>query len=236
MKSMMERNPATPDLDTRLAEFDRKLREIQSDLDPARTPPPVRPPTPQAAEAPAAAPRPAAQHEPPRDPEPPPAPEPPRDPQPEAHHQPPGGRQPPGHSEPPADREPPEPPPPPRYDPPPPAAPPPSPSEPHRGRAGPLADLLAQHAPSHPPAEVGLEEFSSALVALRQAMSDLEAVLERMSASGHEATIAAGPFASIQEVRAFERELAAVRGVRDVTVRGYEGAARAIIDVRFAED
>ncbi len=67
-------------------------------------------------------------------------------------------------------------------------------------------------------------------------MAEVEAVLARMSASGHEATIAAGPFASIEEVRAFERELAAVRGVRDVTVRGYEGAARAIIDVRFADD
>ena len=40
----------------------------------------------------------------------------------------------------------------------------------------------------------------------------------------------------MQEVRDFERVLSSVRGVRDVSVRGYEGAARAIIDVQLGTD
>jgi hypothetical protein len=45
------------------------------------------------------------------------------------------------------------------------------------------------------------------------------------------ATVFAGPFSSIPELRDFERALAEMPGVRDVHVRGYEGADRAIIEV-----
>jgi hypothetical protein len=46
-----------------------------------------------------------------------------------------------------------------------------------------------------------------------------------------EAIIAAGPFASVPEVREFARALAEMPGVRDVHVRGYTGVDRAIIEV-----
>jgi hypothetical protein len=44
-------------------------------------------------------------------------------------------------------------------------------------------------------------------------------------------TISAGPFPSIEALRAFEHELARLPGVRDVEVRGYEGDDRALIEV-----
>ena len=46
-------------------------------------------------------------------------------------------------------------------------------------------------------------------------------------------TLAAGPFASLEALREFERAVSHLRGVRDVVVRGYEGADRAIIEVQL---
>jgi hypothetical protein len=50
-----------------------------------------------------------------------------------------------------------------------------------------------------------------------------------------EFTVSAGPFASTGAVRAFEAMLSGTPGVREVTVRGYEGEDRAIVDVRLAD-
>ena len=50
-----------------------------------------------------------------------------------------------------------------------------------------------------------------------------------------EFTVAAGPFASTESLRKFERTLAAIPDVREVAIRGYEGEDRAIVDVRFNE-
>ncbi len=117
------------------------------------------------------------------------------------------------------------------------AATPPEPRDAARGRAGPLADLL-QHAPP-PPAratDAQLGHLGRLLSSLHEVLAGIEELLATMAPGRHEATIAAGPFGTIEEVREFERRLSGVRGVRDVTVRGYEGAARAIIDVQFGED
>lgn len=46
-------------------------------------------------------------------------------------------------------------------------------------------------------------------------------------------TLAAGPFVSLEALRAFELAVAQLPGVRDVAVRGYEGTDRAIIEVRL---
>jgi hypothetical protein len=46
-------------------------------------------------------------------------------------------------------------------------------------------------------------------------------------------TVAAGPFASLEAVRAFEQAVSRLPGVQDVAVRGYEGSDRAIIEVRL---
>lgn len=46
--------------------------------------------------------------------------------------------------------------------------------------------------------------------------------------------LGAGPFASVEAVRKFERTLESIPGVREVTISGYEGAARAIFDVQLS--
>jgi hypothetical protein len=46
-------------------------------------------------------------------------------------------------------------------------------------------------------------------------------------------TVAAGPFLSIDALRSFEHAVSRLPSVRDVAVRGYEGADRAIIEVRL---
>ena len=62
------------------------------------------------------------------------------------------------------------------------------------------------------------------------------AVTRRPPAPGHadpDVTVAAGPFVSLDALRAFEGAVARLPGVREVAVRGYEGADRAIIEVRL---
>ena len=84
-----------------------------------------------------------------------------------------------------------------------------------------------------------LTELSEALMA---SMRELLAGYERVLAPGSRrrperaagVTLSAGPFASIEALHEFEQALSDVPGVRDVVVRGYEGADRAIIDVRLA--
>jgi len=46
-------------------------------------------------------------------------------------------------------------------------------------------------------------------------------------------TVAAGPFPSVEALHEFEQAVSRLPGVRDVAVRGYEGADRAIIEVRL---
>ena len=46
-------------------------------------------------------------------------------------------------------------------------------------------------------------------------------------------TVSAGPFPSVDSLREFEQSVSRLPGVRDVSVRGYEGADRAIIEVRL---
>jgi hypothetical protein len=49
-------------------------------------------------------------------------------------------------------------------------------------------------------------------------------------------TVSAGPFMSIDAVRDFERALAALPGVIEVAVRGYDRGDRAIVDVQLGQD
>jgi hypothetical protein len=48
-----------------------------------------------------------------------------------------------------------------------------------------------------------------------------------------EFTVSAGPFTSTAALRAFEQTLSGIPGVREVSVRSYEGEDRAIVDVRL---
>lgn len=234
-------------LDTRLAEIDRKLRAIQVDLDPEREPSPSRalPDTPAAPEPVEAMPVPREPDDgavPPASPVPPPPPA----SQPRAAPAP--------KPEPPA---------------------PSSNREPGRGRSGPLAALLQrsarQSAPvGTPPATPGSAETTAALpvstppasrpptapqpgmvppemhAKLLSAMRDLLdaygwtlqqlPVAADLLRPGEPApvSLSVGPFADTTAVRAFESELERIPGVRGVVLRGYEGENRAMFDVQVS--
>jgi hypothetical protein len=54
-------------------------------------------------------------------------------------------------------------------------------------------------------------------------------------AAGASVSVSAGPFSGTAALRAFERSLQALPEVRSATVREYEGADRAIVDVHLIE-
>ena len=55
-------------------------------------------------------------------------------------------------------------------------------------------------------------------------------------ASADAITVSAGPFASIEAVRGFERALRSLPGVAGAEVRGYEGGDRALVDVHLSPE
>jgi len=125
----------------------------------------------------------------------------------------------------------PEPPPPPPPPPPLPEPPPPPP--------------VPEPPPPPPPPEPALDqqiraltELSERLLAsMRELLNGYERVIAPSSRRPPEpagVTLSAGPFPDIEALREFEAALSHLRGVREVTVRGYEGTDRAIIDVRLA--
>jgi hypothetical protein len=106
----------------------------------------------------------------------------------------------------------------------------------HGGREGPLAELLQRHPGRDRPAVDSLPGLHEQLLrTIGDLLDTYETVLAELSsrAAPADVTISAGPFSSIAAVRAFERELAELPGVSEVTLRGYEGTNRAIIDVRI---
>ena len=133
---------------------------------------------------------------------------------------------------------------------------------PRRGRSGPLAAILqradssAAAKPGEPVGPTAPSQSSepSALVAQLLAMSELQArlivAIEELvelcesqirdspsaalpSATGDELSLSAGPFAGTEAVRAFERALAELPGVRQVEVRGYEGVDQAVFAIEL---
>ncbi len=83
-----------------------------------------------------------------------------------------------------------------------------------------------------------LAELSERLIAsMRELIDGYERVLAPKACARPEparVTLTAGPFTGIASLHEFEAALSHLRGVREVTVRGYEGTDRAIIDVRLA--
>jgi hypothetical protein len=107
----------------------------------------------------------------------------------------------------------------------------------HGGRQGPLAELLQRDPVRNEPELDSLPVLHEQLLRTIGDMLDTyETVLAGLSsrAAPADVTVSAGPFSSIAAVRGFERELAELPGVSEVTLRGYEGTNRAIIDIRIA--
>jgi hypothetical protein len=65
---------------------------------------------------------------------------------------------------------------------------------------------------------------------------DPDAAVEPEPVAEREVAVSAGPFASMPELREFERSLSKIPGVRAVHVRGYEGRDRAILDVTLGPE
>ncbi len=113
-----------------------------------------------------------------------------------------------------------------------------------RGRAGPLAALL-QRASRQPSAETPPElarELDALTELHRQVLEWIHeliaayegALARRPRLPGPELTISAGPFADNESVDAFVAAIQTLPGVARVTMRGFEGADRAIIEVQLS--
>jgi hypothetical protein len=112
------------------------------------------------------------------------------------------------------------------------------------GRSGPLEALLKRARPEQPSIHERLvrqvQELTDLhveiLSSMHGAISEMQRALSnvpRLSAT--EITLSVGPFTSVDAVRAFERELERLPAVREVTLRGYEGEDRAVLDVQLSE-
>ena len=127
--------------------------------------------------------------------------------------------------------------------PPPPLAAAPPPPPPRATPAPPAATDLARHLLAS--IRELLDGYEQVLVQLRSADTPRTAPAARAPAPGQprppttargrdaDVTVSAGPFASLDALRAFEQSVARLPGVREVAVRGYEGSDRAIIEVRL---
>jgi hypothetical protein len=209
------------DVEVRLAEIDRRLREIQADLVPGRTPretqmPSVRPPPERAAAPP-----------------PPPPESPTRTPRRAAA--PPAGRSGPlaealasarRRASEVAER----------------------PAAVDTDRPGPVGTerraserrepAIRAPEPPEPATNEGLGILTSSLLA---AMRDLlegyeHAVSSARPARPFRVSVAVGPFSGTEALHAFERALARISGVREVSVSGYDGPDRAILEVQLEDD
>jgi hypothetical protein len=132
----------------------------------------------------------------------------------------------------------------------------PPPEQPPPGRSGPLASLLQRSSPrpvpprasaALPPALGAMlppEMHAKLVSAMRDLLDAYGWTLRQLPVAPAPApepageppplAMSVGPFANTAAVRAFEQELVRLPGVREVTLRGYEGENRAMFDVQLA--
>jgi outer membrane biosynthesis protein TonB len=112
----------------------------------------------------------------------------------------------------------------------------PRPPEPPPPAPEPPAPVPPRPAPP-PPASPPLEAMTTRLLAaMRELMAGYEIALAHISATSAAAgavTVAAGPFTGTEMVERFELALRTLPQVSAVSVRGYEGADRAIVEVQL---
>jgi hypothetical protein len=83
-----------------------------------------------------------------------------------------------------------------------------------------------------------VDEFDACLADIDRRLGEIQDQLISATHEGHPArdlVISAGPFTGTGGLRAFERALSVMPGVRDVIVREYAGEDRAIVDVRLGD-
>jgi hypothetical protein len=87
-----------------------------------------------------------------------------------------------------------------------------------------------------PAADARLEAMCASLLrSLRELLAGYEIALGHVDAGqpAPSVTLAAGPFSGIEVLEEFQRAMAELPQVADVSVRGYEGRDRAILEVRL---
>jgi hypothetical protein len=83
-----------------------------------------------------------------------------------------------------------------------------------------------------------VDEFDACLADIDRRLGEIQAELILAAREGQPArdlAISAGPFTGTDGLRAFERALSVIPGVREVIVREYAGEDRAIVDVRLGD-
>ena len=97
------------------------------------------------------------------------------------------------------------------------------------------ATATAEHTEMPPVVEHLAELHASLLSSMATLLAEFqETVAELQEPLSTRISISAGPFTTIAAVHAFERDLARLPGVREVSLRGYEGDDRVVIDVQLA--
>ncbi len=90
--------------------------------------------------------------------------------------------------------------------------------------------------PEMPPALARLTALQANLLSsMTEVLAEFQHTLAQMhQPASTNLTVSAGPFTTIAAVHAFERDLARLPGVREVSLRGYEGDDRVVIEVQLA--
>jgi hypothetical protein len=90
--------------------------------------------------------------------------------------------------------------------------------------------------PEMPPAVERLTVLQANLLSsMTEVLAEFQHTLAQMQQPASTSlTVSAGPFTTIAAVHAFERDLARLPGVREVSLRGYEGDDRVVIEVQLA--
>lgn len=84
-----------------------------------------------------------------------------------------------------------------------------------------------------------LERLTALQANLLSSMTDVLAEFQHTLAqmqqpASAKLTVSAGPFTTIAAVHAFERDVARLPGVREVSLRGFEGDDQVVIEVQLA--
>jgi hypothetical protein len=102
------------------------------------------------------------------------------------------------------------------------------------GDTTPSAEPEAVPADTPPAVELLTALQTSLLSSMATLLAEFQQTLAQMQEPpSTRITVSAGPFTTIAAVHAFERDLARVPGVREVSLRGYEGDDRVVIDVQL---
>jgi hypothetical protein len=101
-----------------------------------------------------------------------------------------------------------------------------------------LAEAAGQEfapSPRDPEARQLVARLAALVEAHERLLSSARALVERAEPAdaGAWVSVSAGPFDSTEALRRFERDLQTLPGVRSATVREYEGANRAVLDVHL---